>query len=447
MKHTLLIVMAVILIAGCQKDFQLPGDNYKETVRKGLQDSLSKADFENLDFHRAALSSVDSVNLHFLRVPFRGKKQDEEFLLVKTTETGVIERGKIVHLQGKVTETSTGTLTVKSWNGTISLSSLDRKTFFQSPVQNGYITAFHMQNAHRAATQEPQGSMMPEVIVTYIKPSGGGISSSSWFLLHSLTSDAYVGYSSGGYYSDFSGGGSTGAGGGSTYGGDSSGSTSGLNNDPVMLVDMENQDKFEPIDVEKFINCFNAIPDAGATCSIEIMADIPVDSDPNKIFNFGSNSPGHTFLNLRKSNGDKSVSQNIGFYPRSGLKAVLTNAPIDSKFVDNGQHEFNCALKLSITPAQLRSALIEMQRAKNYKYDLDNYNCTDWALDVFNATGGGLQVPLYDIPGNYPSLGTRMPNGVYHKLREMENGDHPLAGAITIGILKGFAGNSSGPCN
>jgi hypothetical protein len=213
------------------------------------------------------------------------------------------------------------------------------------------------------------------------------------------------------------------------------------------LVDIETQDVNAPIDVQKFINCFNAIPDAGSTCSIEIMADIPVDSDPNKIFNFDSKSPGHTFLNIKKSNGSQSVSQNIGFYPASGWKTILTNAPIDGKFVDNGQHEYNAGFKLSITPAQLQSALMEMLRDRNSKYDIDNYNCTDWALDVFNAAGGNFQIPLYDIPGNYPSTGTRMPNGVYNKLLQMKNSNDPRAGGIDIGFSKAFAGNSTGPCN
>src|SRR3712207_6707233 len=89
-------------------------------------------------------------------------------------------------------------------------------------------------------------------------------------------------------------------------------------NNPVMAVDFEKQDDESPINIDQFVRCFDAIPDAGATCSIEILSDIPVDSDPNKIFSFDSRSPGHTFLNIRKSNGSQSASQNIGFYPKSG---------------------------------------------------------------------------------------------------------------------------------
>lgn len=450
MKHILLIPFVALLVWSCQKDLKPTNNDYIETVRKGLQDSLRTADFQALDFSKAAHSSVDSVGLYFLRIPFKGMKQNEDFVMVQTTESGVIQKGKIVHLQGKIEDHVAGSLKTKTWNGSISLTSLDRKSLFQSPIENGYVTALHQNNRYRTASHEPEGKVMPEVIIVYTIPSsGGGFSWSTWFMLQLPNWGGGGGGGGGGYYSDFSGGGSSRGGGGYSSGGEGgNGSSNGEGyNDPVIHVDMEMQDEDPPIDIEKFINCFNAIPDAGANCSIEILADIPVDSDPNKIFNFTSRSPGHTFLNIRKSNGSQSVSQNIGFYPKLGWKTLLSYAPIDGKFVDNAQHEYNCGFKISITPQQLRSALAMMQQFKSVKYDIDNFNCTDWALDVFNTAGGNLQIPYYDIPGNPSNLGTRTPNGVYNKLQQMKTTQHPLAGGITINIVKGFAGNSTGPCN
>lgn len=444
MKPLFLIILASLIVIGCRKDHQPANEapNYIETVRKGLMDSMVLADFKVLDFSKAARSRVDSAGLYYLRVPFTDKNAREDFVFVKTDERGRIERGKIVHIKGTVSEEVTGGMGVKSWNGVISLASLDRKHLFQSPIRNGFVTAWHNQNSFRAETQEPQGEMMPEVIIVYTIPSDGGMSWSSYYMLHCFTSDSYNGSGGGGYYGDFSGGGGDGGG----FGG-GGGSTDGSSTDPVILVDVEMQDEFEPIDLEKFVKCFAAIPDAGATCSIEIFADIPVDSDPNKIFNYTSRSPGHTFLNIRKSNGTQSVSQNIGFYPKAGWKSILTSAPIDGKFVNNSQHEFNCGFKINITPAQLQAAIMEMLRTRSNKYDIDNYNCTDWAMDVFNAAGGNFQIPLYDIPGNTMSLGTRTPNGIYNKLQEMKRQNDPRAAGITIGIAKGYAGNSTGPCN
>lgn len=436
MKLILLFSFATLLVWSCQKDLKPVTDDYHEKVRKGLQESLHITDFKALDFSKAGRSSVDSAGLYFLRIPFKGKKGNEDFVWVKTNKTGQIEKGRIIHLEGKITESNRLNVKVLSWNGKIAYHSLDRRKTFESPVENGYITALHQLNRLRTTSHAPEENVLPEIIITYTRSSGAnGYSWSPWFMLQIPPWDGSG--SGGGYYSDFSdGGGYTGGGGG--------GSSIPK---PVIQVDLETQDEQDPIDIEKFINCFTAIPDAGASCSIEIFADIPVDSDPNKIFNFTSRSPGHTFLNIRKSNGSKSVSQNIGFYPKLGWKSILTTAPIDGKFVNNSQHEFNCGFKLTITPAQLQAAINEMLRSKHYKYDIDNYNCTDWALDVFNAAGGNLQIPLYDIPGNTMSMGSRMPNGIYHKLQQMKTNSDPRSAGITIGIVKGFAGNSTGTCN
>jgi hypothetical protein len=78
------------------------------------------------------------------------------------------------------------------------------------------------------------------------------------------------------------------------------------------------------------------------------------------------------------------------------------------------------------------------------QYDIDNYNCTDWALAVFNKQGYGLDIPLYDIPGTYPSAGTSMPQGIYNKLQQMKNSGDPHADKIQIGFYKGYVTSSDG---
>lgn len=119
---------------------------------------------------------------------------------------------------------------------------------------------------------------------------------------------------------------------------------------------------------------------------------------------------------------------------------------MDAKFVDDGMHEYNAAYTKSLTQAEFGSVLNEMRYLKNVQYDIDNYNCTDWALDVFNTAGYGLDIPLYDIPGNYPSTGTRMPQGIYNKLQQMKSNNDVHAANIQIGFAKAWVANSHGPC-
>ena len=437
MKHLYTLTFLLCFLFACRKADH-KADNYLTRVQTALKDSVSSEDYSSLDFSRSVLSKVDSADLYLLRIPFT-RFDAGHFLLLQTTKEGTIRQGRITEIRGAVVDKEG----IKKFQGHITIRSLQRKLLVQSSIKNGFITAFHQNPQGRSALVQPS-NVLPEVVVTYVIPSGGGISWSTWIWLQSL----FNGFNVQPYYSFFNSdtgdGGSWSGGGGSPTGGGDGGSPTV---EQPILIDFENQDENSGIDIEKFINCLSAIPDAGATCSIEILSDIPVDKDPNKIFDLGSRSPGHTFINIRKQNGSQSASQNIGFYPNSGLKSILTNAPIDGKFVDNGLHEFNCGFKINITAAQLQAAIVQMQRTKSNKYDIDNYNCTDWAMDVFNAAGGNFQIPLYDIPGNYPSVGTRMPNGVYAKLKEMKNANDPRAGDITIDIVKGWAGYSAGPCN
>ncbi|HUC81920.1 MAG TPA: hypothetical protein VMR70_13450 [Flavisolibacter sp.] len=447
MKHIFTLFICFLLLNACKKENALTTRNYLENVKVALKDSLQPVDFSGLDFTRSVQSKVDSVQMNVLRVPFKNKKLENDFVIVETDEIGTVKQGKIIHLEGAVIENENDKLRRRTWNGEIIISSLDRTKVINSPINNGFITAFRSQNNLRSSVHPD--NVMPEVVITYVIPSGSsGMSWSSWFLMQSFFAD-YSGNNWDGYYGSLGGGGgSFGGGGGSPSGGGYPIGGGSIEQDPPIQIDIETVlDKAE-IDLQKFINCFTSIPDAGANCSIEIFADIPVDRDPNKIFNFETQSPGHTFLQIKKSNGSQSAIQNIGFYPKNDWKSILTNAPIDGKFVDNGGHEYNTSFKMNLTPGQLTSILTQILYLKNSKYDIDNFNCTDWALDVFNKVRTDkLQIPLYDIPGNVPSLGTRTPNGVYNKLREMKTSGHPEASNINYDFLKGYAANSTGPCN
>lgn len=459
MKHLLLTLATVTLILSCRKDFRSNENDYLTIAKQGLKDSLQAGDFATLDFDQAARSTVDSIGFYALYVPFKDKAPKEDFVFVKTDGGGKIEKGTIVHLVGKVSDEKGGGFERKRWDGAIELSSLDRKKVFQSPIVDGYVTAFHQQKNTRTASQEPQGELMPEVIIVYTRTSKVEMSWSQMYSLQGMFGGGGGGSSAGsggGYYGSISGGG--GSTGSSTNGSNSGSNSSGGSKDssprpgpstsPVIRVDIETQDDNSPIDVKKFINCFNAVPDAGSKCSIEIFADIPVDKDPNKFFDFSTMSPGHTFICITKSNGTKYVTQNIGFYPKSGYKS-MTYAPTTGKLVDNANHEFNASLSMNVTPSDFATILTTIQQLSNLNYNMEQYNCTDWALNVFNSVRTNkLQIPLYGLPSSPMTENTSTPQGLYNKLQQMKNSSNdPEKGNVIIGIVKGYAGGSTGPCN
>jgi hypothetical protein len=447
MKHTLLILTIALSIVACKKEVVTPSsDRYLETVKQGLRDSLTRQDFQQLDFGKSVLSKVDSVELYVLRIPFKGSDIGSDFVIVKTSGEGRVEQGKIIHHKGKATVYGEGGVKHHRWDGNITISSLNRKNVLESPIVNGFITAFHSNVNARTFVHE--AGLMPEVVITYVIPSSGSVSWSTWMSFVSFFSQASANESLGGYYSWFDGGGSPGGGGGGSTGGSGNPpSGGGPQIDEPILIDLEPDDEKPGLDLQKYIKCFTAIPDAGSTCSIEISADIPVDSDPNKFYDFSTGSPGHVFLTVMKSNGSQHATLNIGFYPQSGYKAS-TYAPTAGKLVDNAGHEFNAALKMGLTPAQLSTVFVRIQQLSNLDYDTDEYNCTDWGLDIFNRTRTNkLDIPLYGIPGSPLTQHTRTPQGLYNKLQGMVNANDPEKGNITIGIYKGYAGGTSGPCN
>ncbi|MCW3074586.1 MAG: hypothetical protein JWP69_1655 [Flaviaesturariibacter sp.] len=458
---TLSLLLTLVLIA-CRKDNTATlVDSYLQNVKVAIRDSLQHNDYAQLDFTKAVLTKVDSVNLYILRIPFRGKSLPTDFVLLQTLVSGRVLEGRIIHLEGGQTEVGEGRVKRRVWNGSITISTLDRKTVLASRVTGGYIEAFHPQAAARTTNlPAPEYVELAEVVVVSQPSNSGSFTFSNWILLQGLFTggSGYGGYGYGGYYGSLEGGGYGGGGYGGSgsntgdysggYGTGGSGTGESIVLDPPILIDQETHDANDAVDIQKFMNCFDAIADAGATCTMEILTDIPVDGNPSSFFNWQTGSPGHTFIKLKKSNGSQSVQQVIGWYPQSGYKTMLTSAPITGKFVNNELHEYNASLAMNLTPAQLQTAITRVLYLSRFiKYDIDEYNCTDFVLDVFNETvapAQRLELPKYDIPGGTAPTGTNTPNGLYQKLQSMMAAG---SGGIDMPGIKGWVGHSNGPCN
>jgi hypothetical protein len=171
------------------------------------------------------------------------------------------------------------------------------------------------------------------------------------------------------------------------------------------------------IDLQKLFNCFNQVPDNGATYKIKICTDLPNNNNPNHLVTTGG-SVGHAFITLTKTNGNVSVTQSFGFYPTDGVKSIGMS-PQPSKINDNGSHEYNASMEMPISIGQfvwVKSAAI--LNATN-QYDLNGYNCTDYALQIFNGVrqNDPIVVPDWHGAGTGFNYGTT-PNGLYFKLQE-----------------------------
>lgn len=176
----------------------------------------------------------------------------------------------------------------------------------------------------------------------------------------------------------------------------------------------------DTINLRNKILCFDAVENVGASYIVKLRADLPVNSIPNAMVDPYFN-PGHAFLSLSKSNNGTTVTQNIGFYPQNGLKSTL-NTRVASQILNDQNHEYDAEISMTVTKAQFDAMIAEALLKSNEKYDLGDYNCSDFAIDVFNkgmTSNNQLNVPDWVSVNGLFNYGTT-PNGLYQTLVNMQ---------------------------
>lgn len=170
--------------------------------------------------------------------------------------------------------------------------------------------------------------------------------------------------------------------------------TVGWNPAPIDYIDENAGDP--PIDLQKFMNCFSLVPDAGATYSIKLCSDLPVNYFPNIPFNINL-SPGHTFITLTKTNGTESVTQSVGFYPNT-MSASAPGGFRDNGIIGDG-HEYNAAITINTASAGNFNTVIQsLLSHQNDQYEITTNNCTTVALEAFNSIiSPPIQVDVFQL--------------------------------------------------
>lgn len=415
MKNTVYAMLLALLFFSCKKQEVNTTPNYLEQVQASLRDSLPLETYNTLDFSRSSASGIDSLHINILRIPLNGKSIASDFLVVRTDETGHIIAGRFISIAKDTSQRA-------SFTGAISYRSIRGAPVKTLQLVKGKV---RKPTSSNLMADEPvmDGGDLPPVIVSYT-PSGGGFTYADWYnLLDMAGGDG--GYT-GGYYTPASGGG--GGGNGSA---------------PTVQVDYEAPESKDAIDMSKYLKCFAAAQPAADDYTVTICVDLPVDADPSKFFNWSDASPGHTFIELYKNGDGGLVQQNFGFYPNSSWKTVVGPDNIASKIADEAGHEYQEKYTIAVSAGQFQQALAAAQRNSTHDYNVAEYNCADFALGVFRAAGGNLNVPQYQIPGFPSGDGSNTPEGVYQAIAGLV-----LAGnkAAMANGQKQWIGDSHGPC-
>ena len=433
MKNVLVLAALMLAAVSCKKTLERSApvrSAYLESVIAQLRDSLSPTDFERLDTTRGYLDTADGGKIRYFRVGFRGVSVAESFVLLRTDDQGDIITGRMVEMEDPIP------MGPRADPGSLTLRGLAGGVLLQSEVVNGYVVAFHpglvMAVGRRKASvldmdddddddDDGPWQTLPEAIVT---PGGDG--GSAYYDLGSLLGQ----YTAGGatYYGVANP--SAGGGGG------------GVVTALMVKVPAEYSNSLPVINVQSYFNCFTQVPDLGATYLLQLCTDIPINGDPNESFDLSSGgvTVGHSFLVVTKSNTGVSVTQSFGFYPGETPAFWNPTSPVPSAIKDNGGHEINASITIALTAAQFATVQSTAIADAANAYSITNYNCTNYALGVFNSVASPpLTVSPFDVyistgPGTEPihySI-AQSPEGLYNTLASLQNGGGTLPAAIQV---------------
>jgi hypothetical protein len=209
------------------------------------------------------------------------------------------------------------------------------------------------------------------------------------------------------------------------------------------------------INLNNYVNSLNSVNSNGATYSISLCVDVPVNSAPDAMVIYsGGMGIGHCFLIATKTNGANSVTEVFGFYPNQVPSLTDPAAPVPSAVKDNGGEEINASITISPTAAQFTNFLNTALTLSKSQYSLVNFNCSNFAVQAFNAaTGTSLPVVpfVFVMPGitvgsGYITPATELrvpdtPQGVFAGLQSLKL----QGGAQAAGINFDLSGNTKAP--
>jgi hypothetical protein len=165
-------------------------------------------------------------------------------------------------------------------------------------------------------------------------------------------------------------------------------------------------------DIVEFLKCF----DLSKSASISVYVSEP---NPGTGDTHNGTAVGHTFISL----GQGAEMRTFGFYPVSDYIYPVVNNSGDSVLGDDGvvNQGFSASISKTITASQLAQII---DKTKNYKkrYNLNTYNCTDFAIEMGNL--GGLNLP--DAFGSWPGGGGSNPGTLGEHLRGLNPSNNNL---------------------
>jgi hypothetical protein len=143
--------------------------------------------------------------------------------------------------------------------------------------------------------------------------------------------------------------------------------------------------------INDYNKCFTNVAGNSNTYTVTLCVDQPVPGrrDPWGFAVTGSSSGsslinvGHTFLIFTEGGSRETVQRNVGFYPADYVTPVSPSDPGQLNN-DNG-HNYNISLTVTLDNSQFFNMLNYVSAANSSVYNLNNNNCTSFALRTLAA--------------------------------------------------------------
>ncbi len=180
------------------------------------------------------------------------------------------------------------------------------------------------------------------------------------------------------------------------------------------------------------LNCFSRLEDE-ASYSITLCADLPDNDNPLRVH--VKSETGHVFIILSKWNEKDTIYSVFGFYPRRPASSLIFKN-VRSEILNNGNREYNASLTKRLDKDTFRLVMKMAVELAKKKYNINKYNCYDYAIGIFNSVAGENRIPIHHI--RFPFIFGKggSPCSLYADLKEMLDSRSEWAPSIQFGLYR-----------
>lgn len=145
---------------------------------------------------------------------------------------------------------------------------------------------------------------------------------------------------------------------------------------------------------------------------------------------------GHTFIGIEQG----GITRYLGFYPDSPAATLIGDGRQDAEIRDNSGSPFDVSITTDVTAQQLSTIIDEINNFPE-TYDLENYNCSDFGIQIGNQAGLELPATVGKYKNFIFKFEGRNPADLGEDIREI-----PPTNDIIINKNSGKAPKKNGKC-